>query len=144
MVQRWRLPTTLTPMLLTSLCEVSMILILQDNSEVWMTDLLNNHHEEARKRAYLLLDEGTATDQGCIVTGTTARRKVRFHGRQAAAYRFVFCVLSGTVASFDDVVRHKCHNPLCINPEHLVLGTRAENQQDDWEAAAYGVDFDLI
>lgn len=28
------------------------------------------------------------------------------------------------------VVRHTCDNPKCINPEHLVLGTSAENMKD--------------
>lgn len=28
------------------------------------------------------------------------------------------------------VVRHKCNNPACYNPEHLELGTRADNNHD--------------
>jgi len=28
------------------------------------------------------------------------------------------------------VVRHTCDNPLCINPDHLLIGTHAENVQD--------------
>jgi len=27
-------------------------------------------------------------------------------------------------------VNHKCHNPSCCNPEHMYLGTRAENMHD--------------
>lgn len=30
-------------------------------------------------------------------------------------------------------VRHKCDNPLCINPSHLLLGTKQQNQQDKYE-----------
>lgn len=29
------------------------------------------------------------------------------------------------------VVRHTCHNPLCQNPAHLLLGTAADNRADD-------------
>jgi hypothetical protein len=117
---------------------------LTDESQDWLAEVLMHHQEEARKRAVSLIQAGTRLETGCITSKTTARQKVRFHGRQVAAYRFIFCVLSGTVASFDEVVRHRCHNPLCINPDHLCLGSRAENKRDDWEAGSYGVDFDLL
>ena len=121
-----------------------MILTLQDDSELWLGEIFDNHYEEARSRADSLLAEGTITNTGCIVTNTAKPRKVRFHGRQVAAYRFVYCVLNRLVASYDDVIRHRCHNRLCINPEHLTIGNRADNKHDDWEFQANGVDFDLL
>lgn len=41
------------------------------------------------------------------------------------AYEFAF-------GRFDNlfIVLHKCDNPLCCNPKHLKLGTRADNTKD--------------
>lgn len=32
--------------------------------------------------------------------------------------------------STDGVIRHTCHNPACVNPEHLLPGTQADNVRD--------------
>ncbi len=121
-----------------------MTLILRDDSEIWFADVLENYAEEARQRALSLLNEARLTDKGCLVTDTSAPRKVRFHGRQLAAYRFIHCVLSGTAAGFAEVVRHRCHNRLCINPDHLQIGSRADNKHDDWAFKANGVDHRML
>ena len=115
-----------------------------DDSERWFRDILENHHEEARRRAFSLVEEGREDENGCIVTPTTYPRKVVFRGRQTYAYRFIHCVLEGQIAGRDQVVRHRCHNRLCVNPRHLALDTQADNKRDDWEHWAAGVDFDLL
>lgn len=32
--------------------------------------------------------------------------------------------------SYEDVVRHRCHNTKCCNPEHLEIGTHKDNWED--------------
>lgn len=115
-----------------------------DDSQVRWADIHTNHKEEARQRALSLIAAGTTTDTGCIVTGTSARRKVRFNGHQYAAYRFIYCVLNEVAPSFEEVIRHRCHNGYCINPAHLDIGSRADNKRDDWAFWANGVDFDYL
>lgn len=36
------------------------------------------------------------------------------------------------------VIRHSCDNPLCINPDHLLSGTPAQNMQDRDERGRHG------
>lgn len=69
---------------------------------------------------------------------------MRFKGRQLPAYRFVYCVVTRTPAAVDEVVRHRCHNRRCVNPEHLLIGSRADNKHDDWDYWANGVDHRLL
>ena len=121
-----------------------MTFVFNDDSELWLEDIFANHYEEARSRAFSLLAEGHASEDGCIVTKTQDPRKTRFRGRQVPAYRFIYCVLNQRVASYEDVIRHRCNNRRCINPAHLDIGSRADNQNDDRDFAANGVDHSLL
>ena len=114
-------------------------LVYEDDGARWLRDVIENHHEEARQRVSALLADTRATDEGCLVTATETPRKVIFRGRQVYAYRFIHCVLERAIVGREWVVRHRCHNRLCVNPEHLQLGTQADNKRDDWEYWAGGV-----
>lgn len=51
-------------------------------------------------------------------------------GRELLLHRYVYSITFGIILEPGMVVRHKCDNPSCINPEHLELGTQLENMQD--------------
>ncbi|MDF1671592.1 MAG: HNH endonuclease [Roseovarius sp.] len=121
-----------------------MMQYFEDDSEAWFRHVIENHFEEARKRAFSLIEEARLDENGCRVTDTEKPRKVRFLDRQLEAYRFIYCVLNREIASRDRVVRHRCHNRLCVNPDHLEIGSQADNKRDDWEHWAYGVDWDYL
>ena len=57
---------------------------------------------------------------------------VRHKGKARLAHRVAYCEAHGISldAIGGKVVRHSCDNPRCIEPEHLVIGTQAENVQD--------------
>lgn len=46
-------------------------------------------------------------------------------------YRFVFLFCSAIVVDPSDVVRHQCNNRACIRPDHMLLGTQAQNMLDE-------------
>lgn len=48
--------------------------------------------------------------------------------RHELAHRSAYRLFVGPLDSRD--VMHACDNPRCVNPEHLSLGSRAENMQD--------------
>jgi len=50
----------------------------------------------------------------------------------AASHRTSFAAFK-TDPPIDLVVRHKCDNPPCWNPDHLLLGTTADNMADAYE-----------
>lgn len=58
--------------------------------------------------------------------------RVRRGGRNYLAHRLAYCeahsVPIESIAGL--VVRHTCDNPRCINPEHLLIGTQADNCHD--------------
>lgn len=45
------------------------------------------------------------------------------------AHRFSYKINKGTIPK-GMVVMHTCDTPLCVNPEHLKLGTQKDNLQD--------------
>lgn len=50
-------------------------------------------------------------------------------GRTRLAHRFSLELATGTPAPGMDAL-HSCHNPKCVNPQHLRWGTHQENMQD--------------
>lgn len=53
------------------------------------------------------------------------------------AHRVSYAFHNGPIPS-GMVVRHKCDNPPCVNPDHLELGTQAQNIADAVARGRYG------
>lgn len=57
---------------------------------------------------------------------------VKVNGRVEKYHRAVYCQANNvpitTITGL--VVRHTCDNPRCINPQHLVAGSQADNMHD--------------
>lgn len=73
------------------------------------------------------------TEQGgcCVWQGSTkdGYPKAMVNGVTRLVHRLIYEAANGPIRPAD-VVRHRCDNPLCINPAHLLIGTHADNVAD--------------
>jgi len=62
----------------------------------------------------------------CLLTRRPYQRTVH-EGVRMKAHRRAFLIHNGYLP---EVVQHSCDNPRCVNPEHLIAGDFASNNQD--------------
>lgn len=54
----------------------------------------------------------------------------RGRGKMRRAHREAYEAENGEGSADGLVVRHKCDTPACVNPSHLEIGTKADNNRD--------------
>ena len=64
--------------------------------------------------------------------GINGHTQIRVNGKKEMHHRVVYCLANNIelAAIAGLVVRHKCDNPACINPDHLEIGTQQDNIND--------------
>lgn len=64
---------------------------------------------------------------GCATKGGYGL--VYHEGRTQLAHRVAYIKAKGAIPK-GMVIMHRCDNPLCVNPEHLSIGTQRDNRLD--------------
>ena len=56
--------------------------------------------------------------------------RVHVRGHCTTAHRLAWEIWNSQTPAADLLIRHKCDNPPCANPDHLLIGTSKDNAQD--------------
>jgi hypothetical protein len=79
-------------------------------------------------------------DTPCWVTRVRKNKdgygSLKHEGRYEGAHRWAYRAWNGPIPE-DKILRHRCDNPPCINPRHLIPGSIADNMQDAVERGSF-------
>ena len=64
------------------------------------------------------------------------RPRLWINGRSYPAHRFAHEIFHGPVPE-GRIICHRCHNSLCVNPDHLYAGTHQDNTNDMMRAGRH-------
>lgn len=74
-----------------------------------------------------------ASPDGCWywigITNTLGYGRFSHEGKEFYAHRISYLIYRGQFSIELDIL-HSCDNPLCVNPNHLFLGTHDDNMKD--------------
>lgn len=77
---------------------------------------------------------------GCMVWRcNTQERYARFsvNGRGWYVHQVAYALAHESLLPANLVVRHTCDNTRCVRPDHLMIGTQADNNRDRWMRGRY-------
>lgn len=88
-----------------------------------------NAEVRLRKTGWTLTDSGCWEWRGTRNGDGYGSVSLGKRGTATLVHRLAYLTWIGPIAT-GFVVRHRCDNPPCMNPAHLMLGTKADNSRD--------------
>jgi uncharacterized coiled-coil protein SlyX len=104
--------------------------LTNDDSNLYLVFGLNDTNKRHLRKPIEFIEDA----KGCFICTSHALdkngyAKMRCNMRSVSIIRFIYSQCFGLIPG-GWVVRHKCDNPSCINPEHLEVGTYLDNSRD--------------
>jgi hypothetical protein len=92
----------------------------------------NEYLEKAKKRFWAKVFKRGENDcwEWQSVLSHDGYGRIWFHGKFMGAHRFSWMIHNENTNPGDQQICHVCDNPICVNPNHLFLGTNKDNMQD--------------
>lgn len=59
---------------------------------------------------------------------------ISLENKHHGAHRMSYIIFNGLIP-YNEIIRHTCDNPSCVNPAHLLLGSKQDNSLDSVKAA---------
>jgi len=107
-----------------------------------MLNVLNRITDDVKKRFF---DKVIIIDNGChLWTGAKSTKRGKSYGyfaikcKTITAYRLSWILANNKEIPDGIYICHHCDNSLCVNPEHLFLGTQQDNVTDMVNKNRYG------
>lgn len=83
---------------------------------------------KAKLESFLLIQANTGCHEFQGALNSSGYGNIRVGNKIVSAHRVAYEVYKGPILKLLHVL-HKCNNRKCCNPEHLYLGTHADNMQ---------------
>jgi len=105
-----------------------------DNRRLYMDHIWKLSLHKNAKDLVATEKDGPLKSKCWIVISHTNRQPLgrvhlNYKGKIIGVSRIVYMIETGIIPK-DKIVRHECDDPICVNPEHLLIGTKKDNTQD--------------